>query len=131
MHIFWERDQSGCLIYLCEQSTKTQFYILINFAAMKGVGGFFIFYLLLLIIFSILMVVGVNNTTRGLMLPWLISFALICTFQLVFGLWLLGGYYIYVSTIYLQFPEVKSWLFSLFPDLIIFVLFMSNFPILT
>lgn len=65
--------------------------------SMKGVGGFFIFYLLLLIAFSILMVVGINKTTRGLMLPWMICFGLICAFQLVFGLWLLGGYYIYVS----------------------------------
>ena len=71
--------------------------------SMKGVGGFFIFYLLLLIAFSILMVVGISKTTRGLMLPWLISFGLVCAFQLVFGLWLIGGYYIYVSINFIIF----------------------------
>ncbi|KAL0275763.1 UNVERIFIED_CONTAM: hypothetical protein PYX00_003523 [Menopon gallinae] len=73
--------------------------------SMQGVGGFFIFYLLLLIAFSILMVVGINRTTRGLMLPWLISFGLICAFQLVFGLWLLGGYYIYLDSVFAAFVD--------------------------
>ncbi|KAK6620861.1 hypothetical protein RUM43_011157 [Polyplax serrata] len=73
--------------------------------SMQAVGGFFIFYLLLLIIFSILMVVGISTKTRGLMLPWLISFGLVCAFQLIFGLWLLGGYYIYLDSVLAAFVD--------------------------
>jgi hypothetical protein len=60
-------------------------------------GGIFIFYFLLLIAFSILMVFGIAKTTRGMMIPWLLCMGIGILFQLVFGLWLLGGYYIYVS----------------------------------
>ncbi|EEB17911.1 conserved hypothetical protein [Pediculus humanus corporis] len=71
--------------------------------SMQAVGGFFILYLLLLIIFSILMVVGINTKTRGLMLPWMIGFGLVCAFQMVFSLWLLGGYYIYLNSVFAAF----------------------------
>lgn len=66
-------------------------------SAMKVFGGIFISIFILLIIFSGLMVYGINTITRGFMLPWLFLFGLIVIFQLIFGLWLLGGYYIYVS----------------------------------
>lgn len=67
------------------------------FAAMQTWGGIFIFYFLLLIAFSILMVFGIAKSNRGMMIPWLASMGIAILFQLVFGLWLLGGYYIYVS----------------------------------
>lgn len=70
---------------------------LLWFSAMQVIGGFFIFYLLLLIICAMLMVYGVKEGVRGWLLPWLISWFIVCLFQFVFGLWLLGGYYIYVS----------------------------------
>jgi hypothetical protein len=60
-------------------------------------GGIFIFYFLVLITFSILMLFGMAEGTRGLMIPWLACMGIGILFQLVFGLWLLGGYYIYVS----------------------------------
>jgi hypothetical protein len=65
--------------------------------AMQTWGGIFIFYFLLLIAVSILMVFGIARSTRGLMIPWLVCMGIVILFQLVFGLWLLGGYYIYVS----------------------------------
>lgn len=67
---------------------------------MKTFGGIFITYFLLLIAFSILMLVGLHRGTRGLMLPWMSSFGLGIAFQCIFGLWLIGGYYIYVSILY-------------------------------
>ena len=67
------------------------------FSAMKTFGAIFITYFIVLIIFSILMVYGIQEDTRGWMMPWLVAFAIVCLFQLIFGLWLLGGYYIYVN----------------------------------
>lgn len=75
-------------------------YVNINFvcfAAMQVVGAFIILYFICLVGFSCLMVSGIHRMNRGMMLPWMITFGVAITFQLMFGLWLLGGYYIYVS----------------------------------
>jgi hypothetical protein len=60
-------------------------------------GGIFIFYFLLLIAVSVLLVYGIAKSNRGMMIPWLACMGIGILFQLIFGLWLLGGYYIYVS----------------------------------
>lgn len=64
---------------------------------MQVVGGFLVFFLIEIIVSAVLLVVGINKFIRGLMVPWMLSFGIAILFQLVFGLWLIGGYYIYVS----------------------------------
>ncbi|CAH0760739.1 unnamed protein product [Diatraea saccharalis] len=68
-------------------------------------GNFFIVVFLLLFTFSILMVIGMNIWMRGLMLPWMITFGIIIVFQLIFGLWLIGGYYIYLDATFAAFID--------------------------
>ena len=60
-------------------------------------GVIFIIYFAIVIISSYLVYFGIQIVTRGWLLPWLISVGIGILFQIVFSLWLIGGYYIYVS----------------------------------
>lgn len=73
------------------------FYVYLLFLAMLVVGRCFLAYFIGLIVASGVLVAGLAKMNRGMMLPWMILFGIAVLFQLVFGLWLLGGYYIYVS----------------------------------
>lgn len=46
---------------------------------------------------SILLLKGLKNNLRGFLLPWLIGMGVVVLFLLVWSIWLLYGYYIYVS----------------------------------
>ena len=72
----------------------------------QGTGAFVIAYFLLLAIFSGLMGFGVRTDIRGLMLPWMVVMWIIVFFQIMFGLWLVFGYYIYLEVI---FVAVCNW----------------------
>ncbi|KAL6438914.1 hypothetical protein ACFW04_003754 [Cataglyphis niger] len=74
---------------------------------MQVAGGCLITYLLLLMISALLMVYGIKEGVRGWLLPWLFGWFLVCLFQLIFGLWLLGGYYIYLDSV---FATLCNWL---------------------
>ncbi|KAJ8985887.1 hypothetical protein NQ317_006261 [Molorchus minor] len=67
--------------------------------SMQVVGWVLLIYFLLLILSSVVLVVGINSLIRGFMVPWMVGFGFAISFQLVFGLWLLGGYYIYLECV--------------------------------
>ncbi|CAG9759756.1 unnamed protein product [Ceutorhynchus assimilis] len=67
--------------------------------SMQVVGGLMLFYFCCLIISSGLLVWGLHVMIRGLLLPWMSLFGTGILFQLIFGLWLLGGYYIYIDCV--------------------------------
>ena len=53
-----------------------------------------------LILLSILLLVGVRKEIRGLMLPWLYTSNIAILFQIMYGLWMIFGYYIYLEMVF-------------------------------
>ncbi|XP_061729466.1 uncharacterized protein LOC133534390 [Cydia pomonella] len=88
--------------------------------SMKVFGGIFICILGLLIISSIWMVIGINIWMRGLILPWLIIMGLIICFQFIFGLWLIGGYYIYLDATFAALVDFLFMAYNIYCWLCVF-----------
>lgn len=66
-----------------------------NSMLVYGILWLLYFFGLILASFSIYYAIQIS--TRGWLLPWLSLFGFGIFFQLIFGIWLLYGYYIYVS----------------------------------
>ncbi|KAB0801469.1 hypothetical protein PPYR_05823 [Photinus pyralis] len=93
--------------------------------SMQVVGGLLIVYFIALIASAALLVVGVKRINRGMMIPWLVGFGLAIIFQLVFGLWLLGGYYIYLDTV---FYTLVDWLWMAY-NIYCWIVVLSQYQI--
>lgn len=95
------------IAYQMEGGDSTQLWNPLFEADIRGslqvFGAIFIVILILFIISSALMVFGISMWLRGFMLPWLIIMAFIIIFQMMFGLWLIGGYYIYLDATFAAF----------------------------
>lgn len=61
---------------------------------MQSGGAFVIFFCLMFVFCSSLLIQGVRKELRGLFFPWMICMILVILFQIVYGLWIIIGYYI-------------------------------------
>ena len=75
----------------------------------QGTCGFVIGYFVLLALLSAMLGFAVRTDIRGLMLPWMAMMWVVVFFQVVFGLWLVFGYYIYLETV---FVAVCDWVWA-------------------
>ncbi|XP_039300294.1 uncharacterized protein LOC120355712 [Nilaparvata lugens] len=98
-------------IYMMLGGDSTQIYLPLFETDVNGsmqfYGWVFILYFLMLIAFSVMLVLGIRRTHRGLMLPWMIAMAVAVGFQFLFSLWLCYGYYIYISILV---PALMNWI---------------------
>merc|ERR1712088_441276 len=83
-----------------------------------GTAAFVIAYFLLLALLSGLLAFAVKTDIRGLMLPWMVAMWVVVVFQVMFGLWLVFGYYIYIEVI---FVALCDWLWTAFNVYCIYV----------
>jgi hypothetical protein len=66
----------------------------------QAVGIFVIIYFLLLAGFSGFLIHGIRSSILGFIKPWVYSMRIVILFQVMFGLWLIFGYYIYLVMIF-------------------------------
>lgn len=98
-------------IYMMSGGESSQVYLPLFEADVRSTmqlfGMVFVIYFLLWIGASVLMLFGISRMHRGMILPWLILMFLFVSFQAVYGIWLLYGYYIYLEVVV---PTLLNWL---------------------
>merc|ERR1712045_886747 len=70
------------------------------YAIAVGTIAMSIIILTLLILAAVLLIWGITKDVRGLMIPWLGLWFILCLGQAMFGLWLIFGYYIYLEGVF-------------------------------
>jgi len=63
-------------------------------------GRFCIIMLTLMAISGVMLIWGIRKDVRGLMLPWMVLWYILCLGQAMFGLWIIFGYYIYLEGVF-------------------------------
>jgi len=108
---------SVCLLtytaYVMQGGDSSQFYLPLFETDLNGetqpAGQFIILYFLIMMVTSVLLIWGIKRDIRGLMLPWMVGMAIALVFQLMFGLWLICGYYIYLEGVFAALVDF-AWL---------------------
>jgi hypothetical protein len=72
-------------------------------------GQFLVLYFLTMMVASGLLMWGVRKDIRGLMLPWMFGMSMALLFQLMFGMWLIFGYYHYLQGVFVTLIDF-SWM---------------------
>ncbi|CRK99227.1 CLUMA_CG012614, isoform A [Clunio marinus] len=93
------------IIYCLLRGESTQLYsplfeTSLDDGSMISWGLMYIFFLLLFIASAGLMWRALRVCVRGFLLPWLTLMVIVITFQLLWGIWQLYGYYIYLIQTY-------------------------------
>ena len=95
---------SSLIADLMNGGDASQFYLPLFETDLHGdaqhAGRFCIIMLTALIVSAVLLIWGIRKDVRGLMLPWLVLWSILCLGQAMFGLWLIFGYYIYLEGVF-------------------------------
>ena len=62
-------------------------------------------------ILSVVLIHGVRHEVRGFMMPWIYAMYIVILFQIMFGLWMIFGYYIYLQMV---FSALCNWTWMAF-----------------
>jgi len=99
--------------YIMQGGDSSQFYLPLFETDLNGemqpAGQFVILYMLAMIVVSLLLMWGIRRDIRGLMLPWMVGMFFALLFQLMFGMWLIFGYYIYLEGVFAALVDF-AWL---------------------
>jgi len=101
------------IAYIMQGGDSSQFYLPLFETDLHGemqpAGQFILLYLVGMMVASVLLVFGIRRDIRGLVLPWLAGMFAALLFQLMFGMWLVFGYYIYLEGVFAALVDF-AWL---------------------
>ena len=106
------------LINIINGGDSSQFYLPLFEADLHSstqhAANFCIIMFTLLIVWSGMLMWGIKHDVRGLMLPWLVHVTVLLTGQLMFGLWLIFGYYIYLEGVFASLVNLAWWAYNVY-----------------